>query len=407
MVRCIGLLLSTVLLAFCGTRMAPSSGLHSTVGRDGGDQIKCNSSQANGFEGNYTLDFLLTADGARHPNLQTWEDHRDRIVTELGRKFPALATSLRDYLKYFLDPSDRNPRIWKPVTGTDLIDIPDEQISDYQYALPANCLTADGKPNLKQLVRREVLLIGDEAARKVFYFYDQNALEELRSTRPLQFSYIAIHEWLWDFVNSAWSNRVINHVFQTESLAQMSAREIKDHLTALGVPGVDGGSPDFNSAQERKISAEFADDPNCSFENRYVVDLLPLARSILLKSNQPKKLTTHITDTGFDGPVCGAAILFEHNSRASASTVQVKVGRGPLQLPEGSTGFMFASSAAATQSSLYAHCRESLCIQREGELAELISSRSVAGTTWDLTFTADNEVELANPVLIMIPRARR
>ncbi|MCX6118370.1 MAG: hypothetical protein NT027_12565 [Proteobacteria bacterium] len=399
--------LSVVVLSSCSPfESMNSSQLKDTVGRDGGDQISCTKSADNEFAGAYTLDYFLTLDESKHPQLPDWEAYRDRIQSQLSIKFPELAESFRKYTQDLLKSSDAQYRIWKSIPSSELEDLSDEQVQSSQRKIPHNCLDLSGKPNLRQLVRREVLYLPDVAERKIFYFYDKQAMEELRVKSPLQFSYIVVHEWLWDFVGSAWANRIVNHVFQSESLTDLSASEIRQHLRAFGIESVKLGNDTLVSTEaERKIATEFASDPRCLYTDRFIVDFLPLGASLKLKGGQEKTLSLAFNNLSQEQLICGAAIIFSHKSKSPGNSLKVKIGRKNLVVPEGGDGFEFESTQDTKSESLFAHCIGRACETRLGQFSSLIGARTpINNSKWNFILKTQDEVEIINPVMMIIPR---
>ena len=404
------LVIASLTHSSCGGKLQPDSPsqLLGTIATDGGDLVTCESSIENPFKGEMVLDYLLTYDGAGHPKLQTADEYLDRISKELAAKFPALGTSFNEFRRALFSSDERGNRIWKPSNGLELQNISDEMLRDLSFKFPPNCLGSDGKLKLRQLVRREVYLTDDASPRKVYYFYDDMHLNRLKTSNPLQFSYIIVHEWLWDFVNSSWVNRNINHVFQSDMLSLMTANQLKSHMKSIGVPGVMDNSIDFQSPEERQLAKTFSEDENCSFSDRQIFDFSPLVFDIKLRAGETQTLKIDVKHESLNRRGCGLAVLFSHKSEQTPSAkINIKVGRGSMVLPFGEDKWLSVSSNKNLQQSAFKSiCGDRDCASRLGDFPEFLTRTNISGFQWSLILTADQDVTIQNPVIMFIPLSK-
>ncbi|MEZ4742665.1 MAG: RCC1 domain-containing protein [Bdellovibrionota bacterium] len=133
-------------------------------------------------------------------------------------------------LNNFNDYSQK--RIWKGKKNP-LIDIKDE---DYLFKVPDNCrIKNSNKINIIQSVIRTEYDSGF-----VSYFYDINHFSELKNdaATPLQFSFLIIHEWLWDFFPSNKVNqlRELNYLLHSPQLDELSTADLTVIFSNLDFP---------------------------------------------------------------------------------------------------------------------------------------------------------------------------
>ncbi len=224
------LCLLTALLGSPGQAFAESDGGGGLVG-NGGNTVFCTDRSGAKFSGLYTLDFLLdyrtSGPLAKLAEVPTWESSQQRILKNLLRFSPVLATSFSEFTSQVMNPQSRAGRKW---TSFDLKGtlINDQEISK---RLPENCYkTVDGKelPDLRQTVVRRYL------AHEIEYLYDREILSHLASDRPLQFSFFIVHEWLWDFTQDVRELRRLNWILHSELSNTLSPEELSAFFLRSG-----------------------------------------------------------------------------------------------------------------------------------------------------------------------------
>lgn len=108
-----------------------------------------------------------------------------------------------------------------------LIDIQDEQI---RRKLPQNCgLATDGNGTavIQTVVRNKQPQI-------IRYEYDFETLNELQK-RPLQFSFLLVHEWLWDHSGDPQVIRWANQFLHSRRSEKLSPEDFKTSLKNIGI----------------------------------------------------------------------------------------------------------------------------------------------------------------------------
>ena len=194
----------------------------------GGDLIYCQKSDDNLFEGNYTLDYILTFRKSNNNedivDVESWEISRQRIQDILNNKIPILGKSFSEFISLLGNYDDYGlSRIWEEA-AFGLYNISDENIKN---KIPANCYNGD-EINLQQVVIRR------QETEIIRYSYDYEKLTQLRSARPLQFSFLMIHEWLRDYIQDPEMIRLVNRFFHSNQFEIQSIAQVAKFLRVNG-----------------------------------------------------------------------------------------------------------------------------------------------------------------------------
>lgn len=209
------------------------------AGRGGGGVVYCEPTLSSPMNGYYVLDFLLAAKELKNePEL----NHDSQISFKLKETLPALAISYQLFLDAFIKEEDSGMQLgfdaqrnW--VEKIRLDHYPDEELQseDHNFIsnLPSNCFK-NGQLNIRQTVIRQRIPHA-ERPDQIFYEYDSIILKTLAKERPLQFSFMMVHEWLRDFVPSAQAIRKMNSFLHSREFLSLSAQQIKFRLIDLGL----------------------------------------------------------------------------------------------------------------------------------------------------------------------------
>lgn len=210
---------------------------------NGGDVILCQPSAENPLNGTYSLDYVLTLSSAEtdHDNVAvtSWEESANRISSLLQEKAPSLRPYFEEFRQAVLNQDDTTlSYIWNP-SPFGLLDIQDELLSGLP---PSNCYTQtqdlpslqQRKPAIFQTVIREFKTFSGSRGQTVFRYHPES-IELLKSQRPLQFSYLMVHEWLWGFGPNVERNRRINHFLHSKQIEQMTPDEVGLSLRKMGL----------------------------------------------------------------------------------------------------------------------------------------------------------------------------
>lgn len=206
-------------------------------GGNGGDTVFCVDSQKNAFKGYYSLDYFITyqkkTNNADIVPVNSWEESRSRILKHLKFHAPKLAESFETFLRGadLLEPSSQpgiieSVRLWVEAPFG-LIDIKDERLV---RSVPANCLNqaASGSQFVQAIIRHRTKGL-------ITYEYDYQVLEKLKAEAPLQFSYLIVHEWLWDVLKDVRAIRNVNRLLHSVTLENSSTSALQAILSGFGV----------------------------------------------------------------------------------------------------------------------------------------------------------------------------
>ncbi len=220
---------------------------------NGGDAIRCSTSPENSFSGLYALDFFLT-ESPSAPKVQavkSWEESRDRIFSYLNKIHPQLAWSFYDFFSQIENHTNyESDRVWEASTN-DLIYLKDQKIIT---KLPTNCGGKD-KTEVYQAVIRQ------KKATHTTYHYSQDLLSDLRQ-QSLQFSFLMVHEWLWDLTEDVAAIRQLNRLLHSNQLETMSRESLMAIMGNLGMkvqlPIIDRGVYAPQSGVQANTEGDFS-----------------------------------------------------------------------------------------------------------------------------------------------------
>lgn len=258
--------------------LTPCDAISGDKAGNGGDVATCKPSAANSFAGNYMADYLLTYRLSNRNKdvvqVTSWEESRDRVLKLLRDRAPRIAESFEAFSSLIENESNPlAPRVWEPA-AFGLIYLDDQALRNN---VPRNCysLHADGRVGLTQAVIRTVV------NGRIRYLYDYPIVARLKKERPLQYSFLMIHEWLWDLTQDVQGIRRLNRFLHSTGLEAMSSTEFREYLKEYSI-----SSERFHvSPREIPAGAEFQwllkprfDELACSSTEKCFGKLIP-ARS--------------------------------------------------------------------------------------------------------------------------------
>lgn len=215
---------------------------------NGGDIIECTQSSENELAGAYNLDYILTLPVAKGDTeleeIKTWQNSIERIKNILLQKVPSLVTSFDDFSKNIYNKSNSENRVWEP-SPFGLVPLDDERIATL---IPINCKN-QGKNLITQAIIRSTQYSDNSKNMQIIYKYDATTLQKLELQKPMQLSFLLVHEWLWDISNNVERNRRINRFLHTKKIQTMSAAEVENNLKAMGLAIPDSPNNAFDSSQ--------------------------------------------------------------------------------------------------------------------------------------------------------------
>ncbi len=206
-----------------------------TVG-NGGDAVVCEESPASSYTGYYSFDYMMTLkeDNSDLPEFSDWAGYRQRILQLFAEKYPDLERLFLDFASRVpgedLVPPDQiflQERIWlEAIYG--LVDLQDEQAI---RKLPPNCYKSGEVENTLKVVQAVIRQPGENV---IIYNYDPDVLRRLKS-RPLQYSFLLVHEWLWDLVGDPEVVRRLNRFLHSKLAEDLNRDDFQKTLKNLGL----------------------------------------------------------------------------------------------------------------------------------------------------------------------------
>lgn len=199
------------------------------VGR-GGDLIECRPGGV--LSGTFALDFVATYSlRTANADIIAATDGRanlERIATLLEAKHPPLGASLRAYLQDFENFSDpTRTRRWVEAPFG-VVEIEDEGMV---HRLPPHCgdVTPDGRVRARQVIIRRV------AGTNLEYHVDRDLFDRLRNEAPLQFSFLALHEWGWDLTDDPETLRQFVRLMHSRAAVDMTPDQLVAAVGRLNI----------------------------------------------------------------------------------------------------------------------------------------------------------------------------
>jgi hypothetical protein len=398
---------TSTLLAACSTLLAASTsfaGSGGFIGENGGDFLNCEPASGSNFSGQFALDYVLTYDShvgrAEDPAEASFDELTARTTRILETKAPELADSWKGYLALLQNSDPAQPRVWH-AAGSGLADLKDEQLS---RQIDANCkISKDGAlvPNLNQMVRRSYYI--DANGLKIFYDYDQRTFDDARVANPLQLSYLAVHEWLWDFVREPNANRWVNRLIHSKRVETMSRGDVRTYLMSYSVSTDEHGQIGHVGPQEAKLQHQAQEAEACDPTKRIAVPFPAEAGRFIVEPGKTVSFETTTKRLGDDWPqgICGVGVLYSHSLASGVDAdVTVTVHRGGAPLPRS----FHVGQGSFGQELLTGFCADEFCDEREGDLAFFFKPGEIGKQTWSIdvsvTGASRGSVEISYPYLV-------
>ena len=205
---------------------------------NGGDLVYCQKSADNPLDGYYTLDYVLTFRKSNNNEdlvpVESWDASRNRIQTILSEKLPNFARSFSEYISLLRNYDDYSQaRIWNEA-AFGLYDVSDENI---KIKIPQNCYENNQVRLTQVVVRAQTTQIvgGTKIGQLTSYAFDYDRFHDLEVNRPLQFSFLMVHEWLRDYLDDAEQIRTITRFIHSKQFEEQSAEQIVQLLSRNGI----------------------------------------------------------------------------------------------------------------------------------------------------------------------------
>lgn len=188
--------------------------LHADDKDNGGDGVYCIE---NGEKVLYSLDYLVSANSYEYYEPISWEDSHKRILKKFGTMSKYLKTHFGDFVRYSENYTDRRKKRFWDRADFGLASLNDE---DAARKLPPNCGRTEGDDGVKivQLIRRR------DTGTQITYDRDKDEYEKIKQD-PLQYSFLKVHEWLWEVVGNPWEIYRINALLHSKDFDSMSKED--------------------------------------------------------------------------------------------------------------------------------------------------------------------------------------
>jgi hypothetical protein len=174
----------------------------------------------------------------------SWKESRERIEKILLTATPRLLETFQHFLlstneidlSLNLSVLGQNPtRRWSP-SNTELT------FRESKKNIFPECgfrYTVGGATVHFLVFQRSIIRVAKnwEQGQSLHYFYNQNALNGLLENSPLQYSFLMVHEWLWDHTRSSDVNHRVNVFLHSREIDRMSPGQIRARLRRLGLKG--------------------------------------------------------------------------------------------------------------------------------------------------------------------------
>jgi hypothetical protein len=224
MLKCL-VLISAFLLGSCALYGQVEVG-------NGGDTVRCRGSQTNNLNGLYVYDYLATYNPQTgNSDITQANDPTRRIYNIFRNKIPVLEASLRDFLDDFnhqilQTPHSQRRNVWRASIMQRFV-VDDEHIVN---GIPENCRQEN---DLRTFEFNQTVYRMQMPENKLF-LYDLDLMTEL-SKNPLQYSFMIIHEWLWDYCENAAIIREVNRFLHTADIENFTDIELQQELRSRGM----------------------------------------------------------------------------------------------------------------------------------------------------------------------------
>ena len=206
----------------------------SAVIGNGGQTIDCAVGPNSTEE--YALDYVVEAvDREDHvAPVQSIEQSLERIANLIHihrRAFPELISMFESFRADIFNRTDESRyNFWVPARGA--LSLSDDQ--DLLHALPYDCIR-NGGPMLRQAFWRVAgTRYTGQGTETTVYHYDPEILGRLRA-RPVQLSFLLVHEWLWNVSSNVQLNRRINFFLHSKEFATMTDAAVRKTLEDMGL----------------------------------------------------------------------------------------------------------------------------------------------------------------------------
>lgn len=170
---------------------------------NGGDVVWCSASE-HMSAGLYSLDFVATLESSDYNRLlvpvKSWEESYRRIWRVMATTIsPQLAQDFLNFARGVMSNASSS-RMWIKFKFR-LYDIKDENLL---FDMPENCR----QKHYQAVIRKKM-------GGTIIYYYSPSILKRLKKESPLQFSFLMVHEFLWDRMTDSEAIRETNRILHS------------------------------------------------------------------------------------------------------------------------------------------------------------------------------------------------
>jgi hypothetical protein len=217
----------------CFSMLLPTMAAAQVEVGNGGDIVHCRDEDGMEFKGYYFLDYLVTY--SANKTYHSGNDPLMEIVNYVEERDLALGANLRDFvtqarLQIFGSP-DRTHRFQWQRNDNGVATLSDEDLRFLPERFPSNCLAAGSDKKLELL---QIVFHSERSDGIHLYRFDGMHLGRIEQDAR-QFSFMIIHEWLWQFAREAYVVRDANLFLQTDELLGTDATDFRRALTNMGL----------------------------------------------------------------------------------------------------------------------------------------------------------------------------
>lgn len=216
-------LLTLMALSFICTQVSLAGGV--LIG-NGGNIIRC--SNHSDFQ---TLDLVIARGSmGKHVDtepVQNLNASFKRIEKIIELNLPFALESFREFTRSIKNKNKSDVFIWKNrFNGVDTV-------KDEIPPIPFRCRNNYESIEIIQTIVKYQVKNKETNLDQYIFEYDPEALKLIES-RPLQISFMYVHEWLWVLTKDVKLNRKINYFLHTSLINELNGEEIKATLNKLG-----------------------------------------------------------------------------------------------------------------------------------------------------------------------------
>jgi hypothetical protein len=226
-------MLTLIVLGFCVQASFAASG--GEAGNGGNATVCYADPKTSPFVGNYAIDYLLTFRNGNNDivKVNSWEESTNRIARILKKgSMGTLSKWFANFVETMGNKTDYTRfRLWLEAPYG-LVQLNDQNM---KARLPKNCVVKSqgSRGEVLETVIQTVVRVSGPG-NIIRYYYDPAQIENLKKV-PLQYSFLMVHEWLWDVTTDVTVIRELNRYLHSTEAENATPEQYRATLEALGV----------------------------------------------------------------------------------------------------------------------------------------------------------------------------